>query len=142
MRQPVVDRHVGHDPGSIQKPGLGRHQQQGAFRQDGHQGQPGAARPASEDRIGQHGVEGLAFHRRQLSQFIADKQAGRGKGQGGGHIEHGALAGLHPGLSHDLQAVGDRLNAGIGAAPQGVGMDQQQKDPRPPILGRSTAQLA
>ena len=43
------------------------------------------------------------------------------------HVQHGALAGLDLRLPHDRQAVGDRLDAGVGAAAQRVGPDEQQQ---------------
>ena len=64
----------------------------------------------------------------KTSEQVTEKEERGGKGQRGGHVEHGALAGLHPWLAHDLQAVGDRLDAGVGAAPQGVGPHEEQQD--------------
>ncbi len=43
------------------------------------------------------------------------------------HVEHGPLACLHPRLAHDLEAVRHRLDAGVGAAAQGIGAHQQQR---------------
>ena len=43
------------------------------------------------------------------------------------HVDHGPLAGLDPRLAHDRQAVGDRLDAGVGAAAQRIGADEEQQ---------------
>ena len=54
--------------------------------------------------------------RRDVEQQVAEDDAAGGERQRGGHQHHGALAGLHLGLAHDLQPVVDRLDAGVGAA--------------------------
>ena len=90
-----------------------------------------AVDPAASRRkegVGQDGVEGLALHRLDPHQQVAQEQDAGREGQGGGHVEHGALAGLHPRLAHDLQAVGDRLDPGVGAAAQGVGPQEEEQD--------------
>ncbi len=72
VRQPGVDGHVGHDPRSVDKAGLGRHQQQGAFGEDGDEGNPVPHRPVAEQAVGQHGIEGLPLHRLDPHQRIAE----------------------------------------------------------------------
>ena len=48
------------------------------------------------------------------------------------HVDHGALAGLRPCGSRMIgEAVGDRLDAGVGAAAQRVGAQEEQRACRP-----------
>ena len=52
---------------------------------------------------------------------ITDEKTACGDGKGCGHVGHGPLARLHPGLAHDLQAVGDRLDARVRSCAHGIG---------------------
>ena len=69
----------------------------------------------------QHGVHRLALGGRDVPEQVADQQAAGRERQRDGHVDHRALAGLHARLAHDGQAVGDGLDAGVGAAAHRVG---------------------
>ena len=125
MGQPGVDGHVGHDARAVDEAGLGADQQQRPLGEDGDQGQGVAERPAAVQGVGQDGVERLGLPRRDLQQQVAEEQAAGGEGQRDRHVQHGLLAGLHLGLAQDLHAVGHGLDAGVGAAAQRVGAQEQ-----------------
>src|SRR6185369_11989944 len=128
VREPGVDGHVGHDPRTVHEAGLGRHQQQGALGEDGDERDPVPHWPVPKEGVGQYGVEGLPLHRFDTHQRLAEKEYPGGEGQRGGHVDHGALACLDSRFAHDLQTVGDRLDPGVGTAPQGVGTHEEEQD--------------
>ena len=132
MRQVGVHRHVGHHPRPVDEPGLRRHHEQQPFGDQGHEDQPvahGKVRemPAPEDSFREHGVHRLSGHVLDAQQQIADQDARRRQGERDRHVEHRALAGGDARLAHDLEAVGHRLDAGIGAAAHGVRAQQQER---------------
>ncbi len=59
---------------------------------------------------------------------VAEEEARRGDRKGRGHVGHGALARSYPWLAHDLQAVGDGLDARVGACAHGIGPEHEGED--------------
>ena len=129
-RHPVVDRHVGQHARAVDEAGLRRDHQQDPLGEEGHDGQH-ACRSGKRRGHGldQHRVQRLAAHRGDVPQQVADQQAAGGERQRDRHVEHGPLGGLHARLAHDGQAVRDRLDAGVGAAAQRVGVNEEQEHP-------------
>ena len=76
-----------------------------------------------EDRVERPAGDGLDAHKQ-----IAQEEPAGGQGQGDGHVQHRALAGPDLGLSHDLQAVGNRFDAGVRAAAERIGPQEDQKN--------------
>ena len=68
---------------------------------------------------------------------IADEEAGRGYRERDGEVRHGLLAVLDPGLAHDLHAVRYGFDSGISAAAERVGAEEDDRQPRKPMLLRS-----
>ena len=83
--------------------------------------------PAAEDVLREDGVHRLARRVVDVEQQVADQDAAGGEGQRDRHVDHGPLAGGDARLAHDLEAVRHRLDAGVGAAAEGVGAQQQQR---------------
>ena len=66
-----------------------------------------------------------------VGQHVAEENAARGEGEREGHEGHGSLRGAHTRLAQHDHAVGDRLDAGVGAAAEGVGAQQNQDQRQP-----------
>ncbi len=81
-----------------------------------------------EEIVREDGVERSAGDRRDIQQQIAHEEPAGGQGQGNGHVEHRAFPGSDFGLSHDLQTVGNRLDAGVRAAAERIGPQKDQEN--------------
>ena len=128
-RHPVVDRHVGQHARAVDEAGLRGDHQQDALGEQRHHRQHPTAGQRRRHGLDQHGVQRLAGHRRDVPQQITDQQAGGGEGQRHRHVQHRPLRGAHARLAHDRQAVRHRLDAGVGAAAQRVGVHEEQEHP-------------
>src|ERR1700674_4339774 len=83
-------------------------------------------RPSSGEGIEQDRVHGLALDGASVEKEIKDEQPACSHCERDRHQCHGASGGLNLWLSHDLEAVGDRLDSGVSAGPHRV---RSQKDP-------------
>ena len=88
-----------------------------------------------DELLDQHRVQRLALDGAHVPEQVADQQAAGGDRQRGRHVEHRALAVSHARLLHDRHAVGDRLDAGVGAAAEGVGVQEEQRHRAEPEAG-------
>jgi hypothetical protein len=140
VRHPGVGRHVGQHGRAAQEAGIRSHQQQAGFEgQGGRQGDGGGR--AVQAHLRQDGtegdrVQGLAGAGRGVPQQIQQDDPARGKGQAAGHVEHRGAAGAHARLGQRIHVVRDRFDAGIGAAAQRVGFQQQRQREEPRGVAR------
>jgi hypothetical protein len=81
----------------------------------------------ADDAAEYHGVQRLAFDWRRAPQQIQQDDAARGERERGCHVEHRQLAGAHHRLTQRLDVVRDRLDAGVGSAPERVGAQEQRQ---------------
>ncbi len=95
--------------------------------------EPGHA-PSRGDALHEHGVQRLPGDLRDAEEEVADHEAHRHEGQGGGHVPHRALGGLHARLAEDGKAVAHRLDAGVGARTHAVGPHDEDEDAERPEL--------
>ena len=128
---PLVGRHVGQHRGPAQQAGIGRDVQQRALQHQ-HHGQRDLAHcrrhvQRIEHRAEHHGVERFAGLRGDgMPQQVQHDDAGGGEGQRERHVEHGPLAGAHARLGQRIDVVRHRFDAGIGAAAQRGGAQDQR----------------
>src|ERR1700693_1416214 len=71
-------------------------------------------RPSAGEGIEQDRVHGLALNWTSVEEEVKDKQAARSDRERKRHQCHRASGGLDLSLPHDMQAVGNRLDPGIG----------------------------
>ena len=135
VREPRVVRHVRHHPRPVDEAGLRRDEEQQRLRKQGEEDEPFSHRKPEQLHVSGelrrqqrvHGVVGV--HVAHVEQQVAEDDAAGGHRQADGHVRHGALGGLDPGLAHDLQAVGDRFDSGVRAAAQRVGAHEEERQP-------------
>jgi hypothetical protein len=118
------------------EPGLRGHEEERALREHGDPHDRGAEieladPPAAADDLEQRRVQRLAALVVDVVQQVAEEDPARREGQRDRHHQHGALAGLGLGLAQDLGAVADRLDAGVGAAAERVGAQEDEREARP-----------
>ena len=126
VRHPGVHRHIGEHARAVEEPGLGCHDEQGGLREQRHHQEPVSQREPGHDPLHQCGIHGLARNRRHAPEQVADQQSRRRDRERQGHIDHRALGRPHLRLPHDREAVGDRLDPGVGAATQREGPNEEQ----------------
>jgi hypothetical protein len=78
---------------------------------------------------------------RGMPQQVADQQTTGGERERERHVCHGPFGGGDPGLVQDLQAVGDRLDPGVGPGSQRVSPQQDQHDGHETKLTEVAVQL-
>ena len=93
----------------------------------------------AEDLAEGDGVQRLAILRMDVPQEIEKDQPAGGEGERDRHIGHGPAPRDRAGLAQHVDVVGDRLDAGIGAAAQREGLEHDA-DHRPPadLAGKRT----
>src|SRR3989338_5004966 len=126
VRQPGIVGQIGDDPGTAHETGLGGDKQESGF---GHQGDDHEDR-AEAETLEEDGVQRLARLGRDAQKQVDEQDAAGRERQGKGHVEHGAFGGRDLGVAHQLDAVRNRFNAGVGAGTAGVsaGQDTEQAD--------------
>ena len=122
-RHPAVQRHVGHHARAADVAGLRREKEQPGLGAERQPGEPGAEIQLLHEQT----VHGPALDRMQVGEQVTKHQAARRHGQRDGHVEHGPLGVRHLRLAHGRDAVGDRLDAGVGAGPAGVGLHEDDE---------------
>ena len=102
VRQPAVDRHVGHHARPVDEAGLRGDEQQrrlGDQRRAPRSQRPTGTPPmlqAPAKALEQHGVHRLALDRRHAEEQVGEQDAAGGDGERDGHVDHRPLAGLPP----------------------------------------------
>ena len=133
VRHPRVDRHVGEHARAVEEARLGRDEEQRALADQRDEQEPltdlqPADVPAAGDALDQDRVQRPAGLVLDAEQQVREQDAAGGERERHRHVEHGALAGRDPRLAQDLQAVRDRLDAGVGAAAEAVGAQERDGD--------------
>ena len=134
-RHPAVQGHIGQDPGAVQKTRLSRHEEDHSLGDEGRQDEGPAGGDFTGQPLEQDGVQGLACLRLDPIQQIRQDESASDEGQAGRHVQHRPLARLDPGLPQDGETVTDSLDTRVGAAPQAVGVEQEEENPCQAHLG-------
>ena len=72
-----------------------------------------------------HGVHRLVRVGSDVKKQVTEHDPTGGYGQGRRHHRHGAGCRPHAGLAHNGDAVGNRLDSGVGSATEGIGADEE-----------------
>ena len=131
MRKEGILGQVGHHARAGDESRLRGDEQQQGLRRNGNDHVPVADGERTQVEVAgqhlrQHVVHRLAGHRVDAHQQVSEDDPARGDRQAGGHVDHGPLGGQDPRLPHDVEPVGDRLDAGVGARAQRVGAEEEQ----------------
>jgi len=143
MRQPRIVGHIGQDGGPAEETGVRGNEQQARFEEQ-HQRQgdlieAGGQTEALDDRAKDDGVERLPLDRLRVPQQIQQDDAGSGKGERGGHVEHGELAGAHHGLAQGLHVVRYRFDSRVRSPTQRIRAQEQRQRRDPADVVRELA---
>ena len=133
VRHPRVDRHVREDARAVEEARLRRDEEQRAPRASSvisTNAAPDrdAARRSSCPPACRRGPRSSSCPRPECTsrEQVAEQDAARRERERRGHVEHRALAGLHARLAQDRDAVRDGLDAGVRAAAQRVGAQEER----------------
>ena len=96
--------------------------------------------PGAGEGVGEDVVERLPLDGAHGEEQVADHDAGGGEGERDRHVQHRSLAGLDVRLAHDLQAVRDCLDAGVGTAAHRVRAQEDERHAAEAERGEAAAQ--
>ncbi len=127
VRHPRVGGHVSQHRRPAQEARVGGHQQQAGLEGEGG-GQGAAQARAGQAQVAENGVEhhrvqGLASHWTSVPQQVQQDDAAGGEGQADRHVQHGQFAGAYARLGQRIDVVRHRLDAGVGAAAERIGLE-------------------